>query len=138
MTRLHIGLIAALVVIAGLAIAGWVRKPAETAPAVLPYANNTQPVDTAAPAPAAVPPANDAYGQPANSVASASAVPVYPPPPAGYRQAPEELPAYAVPRYVRTVRAPQAYEADREYVASDPVEREYHDRHHHHRSTARS
>ena len=131
MTRLHVGLIAALVVIAGLAIAGWVRKPAPTAPAVSPYAGNTQPADIAAPPP----PAYDTNGQPAGAVASAA--PAYPPP-AGYQQAPEELPAYAVPRYVRTVHAPQAYEADREYVAPEPVEREHRDRHHHHRSTARS
>ena len=136
MTRLHFGLIAALVVIAGLAIAGWVRKPAQTAPPVSPYASNTEPADTAAPPPPAAPPAYEGYGSLAGSVASAT--PAYPPPPAGYQQAPAELPAYAVPRYVRTVRAPQAYEADREYVAPEPVEREHRDHHHHHRSTARS
>jgi hypothetical protein len=143
MTRVHVILVAALTIVTTLAIAGWLRKPATTgATLAAPYGSNPEPAAApnavAQPVPAAT---YDAYGQPIGPTASAGQ-PAYPP--AGeYATAPDELPPYAVPRYVRTVRAQPEYEADRDYApppayAPVYVDRENRDHRHHHRSTARS
>jgi hypothetical protein len=141
MTRVHVILVAALTIVTTLAIAGWLRKPATTgATLAAPYGSNPEPAAApnavARPVPAAT---YDAYGQPIGPTASAGQ-PAYPP--AGeYATAPDELPPYAVPRYVRTVRAQPEYEADRDYApppAPVYVDRENRDHRHHHRSTARS
>ena len=152
MTRLHVALITVLVAVSGLAIAGWMRKPAQPAlsPAsVAQYGTNPEPVATPNSTQPAAAPAYDAYGQPVNGAAGAEQETYAPA--ESYQQAPEDLPPYAAPRYVRTVHAqpdyeapgyeqaaaPPAYEADRAYEPR-PGQRAYRVHRHHHRSKARS
>lgn len=145
-SKLRLGLLAAFAALAIAAVGGWIRKPA---PPVGSYAVNTEPVappvtNTQAaynggpgePGTAAY----DQYGQPAGSGVGGE-VGYYPNSiTSGPCAQPEgTLPAYATPRYVRTVRAEASYQpayeqADREYVERDSV----HYRHHHHRSTGKS
>ena len=142
--RLKLALVAAFAVVAGLAIAGWVRKPV---PASASYTPNTATV--ASPPAVAATEANaseqnsasqpasgtqafqtapyDQYGQPVGGttnvaqnetsyVASSTANPCEVP------ANPNALPEYATPRYVRTIHAEavvQPYgEVDRGYSAS--------------------
>jgi hypothetical protein len=143
-SRSKLGLVAAFVVLAILAVAGWIRRPAS---AVASYAANPEPVvpsQTANPAVnqtgEPVPPeptAYDQYGQPIGTreesyVASSPTDPC--------EQPVRMLPAYATPRYVRSVRADPLAQADyqerdREYEEPYGVQT----RHvRHHRSTGKS
>ena len=135
MTKTHLGLIAALIVVAALAIAGWVRRPEASVPA---YSSSTEP--TAGPLSATPSPAYDTNEQPAGGASSGTQEANAPA--AVYPESSGMLPSFAVPRYVRTVRSEQppapVYEADREYDTRY-VERDSHERRrHHHRSAAHS
>jgi hypothetical protein len=140
--RYKLGLVAAFAALAVVAVAGWVRKPPLPAPASYAsnspagYATNTANSEPVAPASAGPgePAPYDQYGQPVGSAAVA-APPLEEPP----------LPAYAVPRYVRTVHSEEPpalrfQEPPHEYSQSAPEERVREPRtiRHHHRSTRRS
>jgi hypothetical protein len=145
--RSKLGLmIGAIALLAVVAVAGWVRKPA---PASAAYGTNPEPVaatPSAAETSAAPTGGYDQYGQPASYEATASQ-----PAPGNACEYPanSNLPAYANPHYVRTIRAQveaPPYEAYASGYVTGPTrapvrERVVYDvreRRHHHRSTGKS
>jgi len=144
----RIGLIGAFVLLAAVAVAGWVRTSTSASTA---QTAQMVPPPNGAPMPPVVPPpaSYDQYGQAppsANQVAYSESVPGSP------DQGDLVLPEFACPHYVRTVTAaalvrpayaePPYGDADRMAPPPPPSyrEREYVDRHgvHHRRSTRRS
>jgi len=113
-------MLGAIAVLAVIAIAGWVRKPAPASASTYPnnYAANPEPVAANTPAPAtnAGNTALDQYGQPQSNATlppyeagsySSAATAAAPAPVSNTCEYPAStpLPAYANPHYVRTVRA---------------------------------